>query len=102
MARADPSNLKQLDSVDAYLRRPDLSPEEAATFLKSFPLRSATTGYRLYGKTPSPYTYEQIKAGDLAASQLVENWTADPTLEKFRPELLSLQTRLTKWVQQAK
>ena len=102
MARADPSNLKQLDSVDAYLRRPDLSPAEAATFLKIFPLRSATTGFRLYGKTPSPYTYEQIKAGDLAASQLVENWTADPTLEKFRPELVSLQTRLTKWVQQAK
>jgi hypothetical protein len=102
MARADPSNSKQLDSVDAYLHRPNLSPEEASTFLKSFPLRSATTGYRLYGKTPAPYTYEQIKAGDLAASKLLENWTADPTLEKFRPELLSLQTRLTKWVQQAR
>ncbi len=102
MARADLSNSTQLDSVDGYLRGPDLSPVEAATFLKSFPLRSATTGYRLYGKTPSPYTYEQIKAGDLAASRLVEEWAADSALEKFRPELLELQTRLTKWVEQAK
>ena len=101
MARADPSNSTQSESVDAYLHGPDLLPEEAATFLKSFPLRSATTGYRLYGKTPSPYTHEQIKAGDLAARELVEKWIADPALEPLRPELLSLQTRLTKWVQQA-
>jgi hypothetical protein len=102
MARADPSQITQLDSVDDYVRRPDLSPAEATTFLKSFPLRSATTGFRLYGETPAPYTFEQIKAGDLAAAQLVENWIADPALEKLRPELQSLQTRLTKWVEQAK
>ena len=102
MARADPSQNTQLDSVDDYLRRPDLTPAEATTFLKSFPLRSATTGYRLYGETPAPYTFEQIKAGDLAAAQLVETWIADPALEKLRPELQSLQARLTKWVEQAR
>ena len=101
MARADPSSSTQLESVDAYLRRPDLTPEEAATFLKSFPLRSATTGFRLYGKTPSPYTLEQIKAGDLAARELVEEWLVDSALDPLRLELLSLQARLTKWVQQA-
>ncbi|MEO5913977.1 MAG: hypothetical protein ABIS50_07065 [Luteolibacter sp.] len=102
MARANPAEPDQLVSVDAYLRRQDLSNEEAEAFLKSFPLRSATTGYRLYGATPSPYTYEEIKAGDLAASELVGNWSADPELEKYRPQILSLRQRLSKWIEQAK
>jgi hypothetical protein len=102
MARANPADPSQLGSVDAYLRKPELSNEEAAAFLKTFPLRSATTGYRLYGQTPSPYTFEQIKSGDLAAGGLVNTWVTDPALAKYRPEILSLQKRLSKWIDQAK
>lgn len=102
MARANPADPSQMDSVDAYLRRPELSGEEAAAFLKTFPLRSATTGYRLYGLAPAPYTFEQIKTGDIAASGLVSTWAADPALEKYRPDILSLQKRLSKWIDQAK
>lgn len=102
MARADPADPGQLASVDAYLRNPDLSPEEAVAFLKTFPLRSATTGYRLYGATPSPYSFEQIKTGDRAAGERVDAWITDPALEKYRPEILSLQQRLSKWIEQAK
>lgn len=102
MARADPVDPEQLAAVDAYLRNPDRSAEEAAVFIKSFPLRSATTGHRLYGRTPAPYGFEQIKAGDRAASEQVAAWVADPALEKYRPDLLTLQQRLSKWIEQAK
>ena len=45
-----------------------------AAFLDSFPLCSATTGFRLYGRTPAPYNCEQIKAGDLAVKEQVAPW----------------------------
>lgn len=102
MARADPDDPAQVSAVDAYLRDPALTNEEAALFLKTFPLRSATTGYRLYGKTPSPYSFDRIAAGDRKAAEIVNAWAADPALEKYRPELQSLQQRLAKWVEQAK
>lgn len=102
MARANPEEPAQLAAVDAYLRSPDRSPEEAAVFLKSFPLRSATTGYRLYGKTPAPYSHERIASGDRKAGELVNAWVADPALEKYRPDLLALQQRLATWIEQAR
>lgn len=102
MARANPEDPAQLSAVDAYLRSPDRSPGEVAVFLKSFPLRSATTGYRLYGRMPSPYSYERIAAGDRKAGELVNTWAADPALEEYRPELLALQQRLSKWIEQTK
>lgn len=102
MARADPEDPAQVSAVDAYLRDPALTNEEAALFLKIFPLRSATTGYRLYGKTPSPYSFDRIAAGDRKAAEIVNAWAADPALQRYRPELRSLQERLSTWVEQAK
>ena len=101
MARADPADAGQLAAVDTYLRSPDRTDEEAAVFLKLFPLRSATTGFRLYGAPPSPYTFEQIKAGDQAAIGRVDAWAEDPALGKYRPHLVALQHRLAEWVGQA-
>ncbi len=102
MARANPENPRQLATVDDYLRDPNRSQEEAAAFLKTFPLRSATTGFRLYGRTPAPYNFEQIKTGDQAAKNQVDAWIADPALVKYRPDLMALQQRLAKWIEQAK
>lgn len=101
MARADPADAGQLAAVDTYLRSPDRTDEEAAVFLKLFPLRSATTGFRLYGTPPSPYNFDQIKAGDQAAIDRVDAWAGDPALEKYRPHLAALQHRLAAWVGQA-
>ena len=101
MARADPADAGQLAAVDNYLRSPDRTDEEAAVFLKLFPLRSATTGFRLYGTPPSPYTFEQIKAGDQVALDRVDAWAGDPALGKYRPHLAALQQRLAEWVGQA-
>ena len=101
MARADPVDADQLAAVDAYLRSPDRTDDEAAVFLKLFPLRSATTGFRLYGKPPSPYNLEQIKAGDRAAIDRVDAWVGDPSLAKYRPYIASLQQRLAGWIAQA-
>lgn len=98
MARADPADSKQMATVDAYLRSPDRSPEEASAFLQAFPLRSATTGYRLYGETPAPYDYRQIVAGDRAAYEHVRLWVSDPSLEKYRTDLEELQQRLATWI----
>lgn len=102
MARADPADAAQLAAVDQYLRDSSRPPEEITAFLKSFPLRSATTGYRLYGKHPAPYTFESIAAGDRAALQQVARWLEDPVLETHRDELSSLKERLEEWVNQAR
>ncbi len=102
MARADPQDPAQLAAVDAYLRDPSLPHEDAVSFLKTFPLRSATTGYRLYGKTPAPYTFERIAAGDRQAAALAETWAADPALAPYHAEINALKTRLSKWTEQAR
>jgi hypothetical protein len=101
MARADATDPAQLAAVDAYLRDPDLPPEEATALLKSFPLRSATTGFRLYGKTPAPYSRDQIAAGDRAALERVKQWAADPALADYHAEIQSLRQRLEQWTRQA-
>ncbi len=102
MARVHPDDPAQMAAVDAYLRSPGLTAEEADSFLKSFPLRSATTGYRLYGKTPAPYSYDKVVAGDRAALERVDQWVNDPALAKYRTNLMSLQQRLTTWTQQTR
>jgi hypothetical protein len=101
MARADAADPAQLAALDAYLRDPDLPPAEASALLKSFPLRSATTGYRLYGKTPAPYSRDQIAAGDRAALERVNQWAADPELADYHAEIQSLRQRLEQWTRQA-
>jgi hypothetical protein len=101
MARVNPEDPQQLAAADRYLRNTDLASNEASEFLKTFPLRSATTGHRLYGKSPSPYTYEQIKAGDRAAMTQVNAWIADPSLGGYQQDLLALQRRLATWNQQS-
>lgn len=102
MARADPAEPAQLAAVDQYLRDPSRPAEEVAAFLKAFPLRSATTGYRLYGKPPAPYTFETITAGDRAALQQVTRWLEDPDLQAHHSELKALKARLDEWVKQAR
>jgi hypothetical protein len=101
MARADAADPAQLAALDAYLRDPDLPPEEATALLKSFPLRSATTGFRLYGKTPAPYSRDQIAAGDRAALERVKQWAIDPALANYHAEIQSLRQRLEQWTRQA-
>jgi hypothetical protein len=101
MARADPSQVAQLEAVDRYLRDSALAPDEAAVFLKSFPLRSATTGHRLYGELPAPYDFEQIRTGDRAAHEVASAWAADPALEQLRPQIEALKTRLAEWIEQS-
>lgn len=102
MARADPADPRQLGAVDTYLKSPDLAADEAAAFLNSFPLRSTTTGFRLYAGTPSPYTYQRIAASDRAAMERVNAWAGDPALEQYRSGIQALQGRLASWVEQAK
>jgi hypothetical protein len=63
-------------------------------------LRSATTGFRLYGKTPAPYTRAQIAAGDRAALERVIQWAADPALADYHAEIQSLRQRLEQWTRQ--
>lgn len=101
MARANPEDSRQIETVDAYLRSPGLPEDEANAFLNTYPLRSTTTGYRIYGDIPSPYTHEQIKAGDRAAYAQVADWLDDPGLQKYQPQLTALQQRLATWIEQA-
>jgi len=100
MARADPTDARQLDAIDAYLKNPALSPEEATAFLDVFPFRSATTGHRLYAETPAPFTYDELRAADAAALARAGQWLADPALEKYQPQLQALQKRLQTWMDQ--
>lgn len=102
MARMDPADPVQRAAVDSYVRDPARTPEEIAGFLKIYPLRSATTGFRLYGKTPSPYTFGKIAEGDRLAEQQVAAWLADPALSMHQHDLTALRQRLAKWVEEAK
>jgi hypothetical protein len=102
MARLNPADPEQLAAIEHYLRSPDRSREDVGAFLNAFPLRSVTTGYRLYGAMPAPYAYQQIAADDRAAQALVNRWLADPALASYRPELQTLCKRLAGWVEQAR
>jgi len=101
MARAQVEDPVQSGQIDAYLHRSDVSTEEIAAFLRLFPLRSATTGDRLYGFSPAPYSSGQLAVGDRAALALAERWLADPALAAVHSEVDSLKARLGAWVKQA-
>ncbi len=101
MARIDPVDSKQLGVLESYLSRGQVSLAEKRDFLRLFPLRSATTGFRLYAGTPAPYDLDQVKASDLAAASAVEAWLARADLHPLNPELLALQKRLDRWRKQA-
>lgn len=101
MARATVSDGGQASEVDAYLRDPAVSRKEKESFLALYPLRSATTGYRLYGQPPKPFDRGQVVADDQAALQAVNHWMADPAMADLAPSLESLQGRLQSWVKQA-
>jgi hypothetical protein len=102
MARADPADPAQMEAVENYLRKPGLTDEEATAFLRAFPLRSTTTGFRLYGDVPAPFNRERIIEGDRAALTMVERWAADPAFEKLHPQVQALQKRLATWIEDAK
>jgi hypothetical protein len=101
MARAEVEEPRQRELVDGYLRRQDVSDAEIAEFLRLFPLRSATTGYRLYGNQPTPYQADQIAAGDRAALALADHWLGDAGLSARHHEVLALKNRLATWVEQS-
>jgi hypothetical protein len=101
MARAQVEDPAQWDAVDAYFRQSGISAEEASAFLRLFPLRSATTGNRLYGTSPAPYSKEQIASGDRAALALADLWLQDSSLAVPRSEIMALRNRLAVWGGQA-
>jgi hypothetical protein len=98
MARLDPASPDQAAALDRYLADPSRKPEETQRFLKLFPLRSATTGHRLYSRTPSPYTADSIGASDRAALTLTRQWLARPDLAGHHDSLRTLEARLVEWV----
>lgn len=101
MARANVSDAAQASQVEAYLRNPAISQAEKQEFLSLFPLRSATTGYRLYGKPPSPFQKDQVQANDQAALGFVAAWKNDPELAGLAGDIATLEGRLQTWARQA-
>lgn len=101
MARSNVSEAAQASQVEAYLKNPAISQTEKQEFLTLFPLRSATTGYRLYGKPPSPFQKDQVQAGDQAALGMVAAWKNDPALAGLAGDLSTLEERLQSWQRQA-
>jgi hypothetical protein len=101
MARADVSDAAQASQIETYLKNPAISAAEKQEFLSLFPLRSATTGYRLYGKPPAPFHKEQVQAGDQAALELVTAWKNQPELSGLADDLATLERRLQTWRRQS-
>jgi hypothetical protein len=101
MARIDPMDPKQLRVLEGYLSSGEVTVAEKRDFLRLFPLRSATTGFRLYAGTPAPYDLDQVKVSDLAAAEAVEAWLGRADLNPLNSELLALQQRLDDWRKQA-
>jgi len=100
MARATVSEAGQPELVDDYLKNPAVPVQEKRDFLAVYPLRSATTGYRLYGSPPAPYERSAVVADDQAALAAVGRWKADPGLAELLPEMGKLEGRLQTWVRQ--
>ena len=100
IARADPVDPEQAAAVETFLKNPSSTPEEIEVFLKTFPLRSATTGYRLYGRTPAPFRREEMREGDREAREMVARWLADPSLERYHEPLGELRERLDDWLEE--
>ncbi|MEP4076811.1 hypothetical protein [Haloferula sp.] len=69
--------------------------------LRLFPLRSSTTGFRLYAGTPVPYDLERVKASDIAAARAVESWLGRSDLDPQNVDLMALKSRLEQWKKQA-
>lgn len=101
LARAAISEQAQSGMVEDYLHNPAVPVEEKRQFLKLYPLRSASSGIRLYGTPPSPYQQSNVVQDDQAALQAVTRWKTDPALSDLLPEMNKLEGRLQTWVQQA-
>lgn len=101
LARAAASDPAQTESLGDYLKDPAVSLNEKQRFLSLFPLRSASTGYRLYGSPPAPYDAASVKSDDKAALEVVKQWKGDPALSALQGDLVTLEQRLQAWVQQS-
>ena len=101
MARAEISKEAQAVGVESYLKDTAVSSAEKEQFLALFPLRSATTGTRLYGSAPMPFERGKVAADDRAALEAVGRWKEDPALSTLLPSLEALEGRLEGWVRQA-
>lgn len=99
MARADPSDPLQASAVDHYLHDRSVSKEHKSRFLSLYPLRSLTTGFRLYSGIPAPYDEAAVRQSDQAASTQVEAWLNDPALNELQPELSKLADQLVEWME---
>jgi hypothetical protein len=98
MARLDPSSPAQAAALDRYLADPARDAAECLEFLKLFPLRSATTGHRLYSPIPAPFTAESLAVSDRAALDLTRQWLTRPDLASHHETLRKLEARLADWV----
>ena len=101
LARATISDPRQAAGIESYLRDPSIPAPEKQKFLSLFPLRSASTGYRLYGSPPSPFDEAAVRADDRAALDAAGRWQADPVLAGLQADLQALERRLQDWVRQA-
>ena len=101
MARATVSEEGQAAGIESYLKNPAIPAAEKETFLKLYPLRSATSGHRLYGTLPKPFERGQVAADDRAALEAVTRWKTDPSLVPLLPSITALEGRLQTWVKQA-
>jgi hypothetical protein len=78
-----------------------ISAAEKQELLSLLALRRATTGYRLYGKPPSPFQKEQVQAGEQVALEMVAAWKGQPELSGFAGDLATLERRLQSWTRQS-
>lgn len=102
MARAAAVDAAQAAAIDHYLANPAVAEGEKREFLRLYPLRSATTGDRLYGNPPQPFRRDAVVADDQAALTQVDRWLADPRFAALQPDIQALQSRLLTWTAQAK
>lgn len=101
LARAAASDPEQTAILGTYLKDPAVPTGEKQQFLGLFPLRSTSTGYRLYGSPPSPYVAESVRSDDRAALEAVTRWMNDPSLSALEADLSSLRQRIAAWVKQS-
>jgi len=105
MARLDPRVPEELEALNAFVRDPAMTAEEAQAFAANFPSQRDLVGFRLVTDAGDQTRTVQDSAHlDIAAHQTLDSWppeTLAPSLVSSMPDLRSRLTQHAKLAKQS-
>ena len=104
MARADVRVPEERSALEAYLKRSDVSADEAASFVGHYPNHDLVAGFRLFTSAEGDgRPMADVAAGDLAALEKLQEWQTDPEIAAvFKDQFGGLRERLVEYIASAR